>query len=219
MWKQAGSRGTKFHPKCKHQGPWDQDLCPEAAVQIIETIHPRQRQKSKHLKKNEKRGKGLGFVAKGTCPPAWFPRRQCQRFLWAVKSHRGPGCHSLACHKCHVPRKFNQLPLGKFTFPPRNQILFKAVPTGQGKPDPTPNLSKKLVWEEQRRRRGGGGLEPPGQGASWGPGRAPRAPLSAPGQQHPPTLLSHRRPGPANHTGKVSPASGAHARTRVPGLP
>lgn len=57
MWKEAGSRGTKFHPKCKHQDPWDQDLCPEAAVQIIETIQPRQRQKSKHLKKNEKRGK------------------------------------------------------------------------------------------------------------------------------------------------------------------
>lgn len=64
-------------------------------------------------------------MAKGTRSPAWFPRRQYQRFLWAVKSPRGPGCHSPACHKCHVPRKFNQLPLGKFTFPPRNQILLR----------------------------------------------------------------------------------------------
>lgn len=69
MWKGAGSRGTKFHPKCKHQGSWDQDLCPEAAVQIIETIHPRQRQKSKYFfKKNGKGGKAWDFWRRELIP-------------------------------------------------------------------------------------------------------------------------------------------------------
>lgn len=101
--------------------------------------------------------------------------------------------------------------------PPGNQILSKALPTGQGKPDPTPDLFKKLVWGEQRRLRAER-PEPPGRGASWGPGWAPRAPLSAPEQRHPPSLQILRGPGLAIHTGNASPASGARTRTRVLGL-
>lgn len=103
-------------------------------------------------------------------------------------------------------------------FPPGNQILFTALPTGQGKPDPSPDLCKKLVWGEQRRHRGG-------RGPSLRAGRvlgsglgAPRAFVCA-GAAAPPTLRPLQRPGSANYTGKTSRASGAHARSQVPGLP
>lgn len=69
------------------------------------------------------RGKGLGFLEKRTHPSAWFPRRQYQRFLWAVKSRHGPGCRSPACHKCHVPRKFDQLPLESLHFLPETRFF------------------------------------------------------------------------------------------------
>lgn len=106
--------------------------------------------------------------------PAWLPKASNSRSVpWAIRGRHRPRFYFPVCHKCHVPRKFNQLPVGKFMFPSGNQILFKALPTGQGKPDPTPDLCKKLVWGEQRR------LRAEGAGAS-GLGRVLGSRLGAP---------------------------------------
>lgn len=82
-----------------------------------------------------------------------------------------------------------------------------------------PRFVQETCFGRTKKAQGRKGPEPPGRGASWGPGWAPRAPLSAREQRYPPTLPPLRRPGPAGHTRKASPVLGARARTRVPGLP
>lgn len=185
-------------------------MSPETKVQITHTLSrlkgtcnldntPRHRQESKHFPGENgsgNKGIGRGFTSYGPQagdlervrlhPPTWLPKASTSASPGLSGAVTSRGSTLLSATNVTFQESSTSYPLESL-FPPGNQILFKALPTGQGKPDPTPDLCKKLVWGEQRRRKGGRGPSlraGRGPGASWGPGWAPRAPLSAPEQRH-----------------------------------
>lgn len=150
--------------------------------------------------------------------PAWLPKASNSRSPGLSGAVTGRGSTFLSATNVTFQESSTSSPLESLCFLPETRFFSRHCQQARESRIQPPICARNL-FGENKEDSGRKGPEPPGSGAYWGPGWAPRAPLSAPEQRHPPTLPPLRPPGLASHTGKASPASGARARTRVLGLP